>query len=176
MANRSYQDMRYTLAKREITLYAAVGITGATTIALQTWKYPTLGAGTNARTYQPAPLANALPSGPGPWPLQYGAGAEGVRSVTRVGAGLWTFQLQDNYQRLVMVNAAVQTSANTGAAPFIAANIVGGTGSNAQQMSANGGSIFTVAFQTASTVVGDPSTTAGDIVLLKFDLLDGTEP
>jgi hypothetical protein len=173
MANRSFQDMRYALVKREVTLYAAVQLSSSgTVIALQKWNYPALGQGAIARTYSPANVGAALtPQSGAPWPLQYNAGSEGVRSIVRTNVGLWTVTLQDNYQRVLMVNFLVQT-ALTAAGTQAQTVSLDGTVLN---MGANGGSVLGVRFMSNSTTVAEPSV-GNDLVLLKMDLADGTEP
>jgi hypothetical protein len=171
MAQRAYQLQQFTLVKREITLYAAVSLSSSgTVIALQKWNYPTLGTGPNARTYTAAPPATALPSG-NPYPLQYTCGAEGVRSIVRTGVGAWTVQLQDNYQRLVMAQAIVQTAAAGGLSAMTQVGIDG----TLVNMATVGGSVFGLRFMSSTATAAEPSTN-NDIVLLKFLLLDATEP
>lgn len=166
MANRSFQDTQYTLIKREVRLYAAVAVGAAGAVTLKKWVYPTLGAGPNARTYQDAPLATSLPSGV-PGALQYNAGAEGVRSVTRTGVGAWTIKLQDNYQRLTALSFITENT--TGAATVITVAKGPATG-----MDAVGGSEITVVFSSAASTPADPA--EGDLILLSITLADGTEP
>ena len=167
MANRNFIDKQYALIKREVHLYGAFLVGAAGAVTLQKWNYPTLGAGTGARTYTAAPLANALPSG-APYPLQYAAGAEGIRSVTRTGAGAWTVQLQDNYQRLMMVSESVQNATGV----VTTADV--GISSTITNMTANGGSI--IGLQLLNTAGGAADPASGDLVLLTFILNDATEP
>lgn len=164
MANRSFIDKSYTMVKREVRLYAAVdvGVEGAVT--LQKWNYPVFGGGTNARTYTAAPTT---PAGQG-YPLQYQTGAEGVRSVTRTAAGLWTIQLQDNYQRVLRVDAQGQLAGGTSA-------IVGvGLDSSTTDMDATDGSEVGIALLSATATALDPAD--GETILLTFTLADATEP
>lgn len=167
MADRTFVEKQYTMVKRRIELYAAVAGAGAAQPTLLRWNYPTFGAGPAARTYTAAPTANALPSGV-PGHLQYGCGAEGVRSITRTGVGLWTVQLQDNYQRILMVVCTTM--------------VAGGVGGTVRQvvvnttpmaMAAVGGSTFGLVL-TAGAALVDPA--VGETLLLKFDLADATEP
>ena len=165
MANRNFMDKQYSLIKREVHLYLAVSVGAAGSVTLQKWNYPTLGAGTGARTYTAAPVANALPSG-APYPLQYAAGAEGIRSVTRTGAGAWTIQLQDNYQRVMHVGWNVQSA--TGVSQLHV-----GINSTITNMASNGGSTIALTLAQAG-VATDPAN--GDVFLLALLLADGTEP
>ena len=167
MANRSFQDKNYTVIKREITIYGAVSVGAAGAVTLKKWQYPTLGAGANARTYVTATSANTLPSG-NPYPLQYFAGAEGIRSVTRTAAGLWTIKLQDNYQRVLYVHA--QGSLAGGLSAIVAA----ARNTTVDSMTAQGGSEFGIALLSATATALDPA--SGETILLEIKLADGTEP
>lgn len=166
MASRTFVDKQYTMVKRRVDLYAAVRGAGAAQPALQRWNYPSLGAGTLARTYTAAPTANALPTG-APYPLQYGCGAEGVRSITRLGVGQYTVQLQDNYQRVLMATCTTDVAGGVAAIRQCYLNT---TNTN---MAAVGGSIIGLTF-TAGAALADPA--VGEILLLKFELSDATEP
>lgn len=167
MANRSFIDKSYSMVKRRVDLYAAVSVGAAGAVTLLKWNYPTFGAGPNARTYTAAPTANALPTG-APYPLQYGCGAEGVRSVTRTAAGLWTVQLQDAYQRVLGVRATVDLAGGLSAIVGAALN------TTITNMNSNGGSTIGVALLSATATALDPA--AGSVVLLEFTLADATEP
>lgn len=114
MANRSFQNQNYSMIKRMVALFADFTVSEAVTPVptLNKWNYPTFGAGPNSRTYTAAPLASTLPTG-APYPLQYSAGAEGVLSIARTAAGQYTLKLQDNYQRLVGLNAWAATATGT---------------------------------------------------------------
>jgi hypothetical protein len=153
--------------KREITLYAAVSVGGAGAVTLQKWNYPTLGAGPNARTYTAAPTANSLPSG-NAYPLQYAAGAEGVRSVTRTATGLLTFQFQDNYQR------CLQVEVNTQSAGGLSTVVAVGINTTLVDMAAAGGSKVAVALASSTATAADAA--SGDVLLFKFTFADATEP
>lgn len=167
MADRTFIDKQYSLVKRRVELYAAVLVGAAGAVSLRRWNYPTFGAGPNARTYTAAPPANALPTG-SPYPLQHQCGAEGVRSVTRTGAGLWTVQLQDNYQRVL--GLSVTTDVAGGLATVIAAAL----NTTVTNMASVGGSTIGVALLSATGTALDP--TAGDLILLNLTLADATEP
>jgi hypothetical protein len=167
VADRTFVEKQYTMIKRRVELYAAVLVGAAGAVSLRRWNYPTLGGGTNARTYTAAPPANALPTG-APYPLQYGAGAEGVRSVTRTGAGLWTVQLQDAYQRVLGVSVTTDVAGGLATVVHAALN------TTITNLATVGGSTIGVALLSAAGVAADP--TAGDLILLRFDLADATEP
>jgi hypothetical protein len=164
VANRTFIDKQYVMLKRRIELYAAVSVGAAGAVTLQSWKYPTLGS---TAAYVAAPLANALPTG-NPYPNQYGAGAEGVRSVVRTGTGLWTVTLQDNYQRVLEVGLVIQKAGGLSTIMSIGIN------STLTNMAAQGGSVIALALLSATGTVADPAN--GDLVLVKFGLADATEP
>jgi hypothetical protein len=166
MANRTFQTQTLALVKRRVELYAAVSVAAEGAITLQKWNYPTLGAGANAQTYTAAPSATA---GTGNrYPLQYNSGAEGVYSITRTGAGLWTVKLQDNYQRVLRVDAQGQLAGGLSA-------IVGvGLNSTITDMTAQGGSLIGLALLSATATALDPA--ADTVMLLTFVLADATEP
>jgi len=165
MADRSFIDKSYRLVKRRVDLYAAVSVGAAGAVTLLKWNYPTFGAGPNARTYTAAPLANALPAG-APYPLQYGCGAEGVRSVTRTGAGQWLLQLQDNYQRHFGVGFTLEIAGGVTAGQ-LAIN------STTTNFAAAGGTIIGL-----TTIIGGVAAdlAAGTIANLRIFLADATEP
>lgn len=166
MADRTFVDKQYCMVKRHVSIFAAILIDPAgTTPQLQKWNYPTLGAGPAARTYTAAPLPAALPSG-APYPLQYAAGAEGVRSVTRTGVGQWLVQFQDNYQRLLGVGMTLEVAGGV-AAGQMAVN------TTTTNMAAAGGSVVGL-----TTIAGGVAAdlASGTLVLLRFFLADATEP
>lgn len=115
MASRSFIDSNFSLVKRMVHLFCDISISEAVTPVptLQMWNYPVLGQGTAARTYTAAVSASTLPTGSGPYPLQYAAGSEGVLSVARTAIGKYTLTLQDNYQRLLQVNAHASVADGT---------------------------------------------------------------
>jgi hypothetical protein len=167
VANRSFIDSNFSLVKRMVHLFGCVSAAeGATTVILKKWNYPTLGAGTLARTYSAAATASALPSGAAPYPLQYAAGSEGIRSVTRTATGKWTVTLQDNYQRMVGLNFY---EANAGGVSTVVKLCEDTTLTN---MAAAGGSVIGLKFSSAAGAAADP---IGD-VRLELILQDATEP
>jgi hypothetical protein len=94
MANRLTTIQQGALVKGIVTIYARVniGATGAPT--LQKWN-------PSSRTYTAAPT-----SGSGP----YAIGAEGVKSISRVSAGVYLLTLQDTWQRFVSFRASVSNA------------------------------------------------------------------
>lgn len=162
MANRTFVETQLTLVKRQVTLFGAFSVGAAGAVTLQRWIYPTLGGGTNARTYQTAATA---PVSTG-FPNQTNAGAEGIRSVTRISAGRWNIQLQDNYQRCLGVDFTVSSA--TGITRLVPGIVSGST-----VMSQAGGSLITLQWA-QDGVATDPAN--GDTMLLAFNLSDATEP
>ena len=143
-----------------------VSVAGGGAITLQKWNYPTLGGGANAQTYTAATTATA---GVGNrYPLQYNAGAEGIYSVTRTAAGLWTVKLQDNYQRCLSVTANGQLAGGLSAIVNVGLN------STITNMTAQGGSVIGLALLSATGTAADPA--ADELMLLTFVLADATEP
>ena len=166
MADRVFQPLNFTLVKKKVELYAAVSVAAAGAVTLQRWNYPQLGqTAAPAQTYAAAP--SATPGLGNRGFLQYNSGAEGVFSVTRTGAGLWTVKLQDNYQRVLMVQAVGQLAGGLSA--------ITGTGINSPltNMQAQGGSVIGLALLSASGTAVDP--VAGELILLAIKLADATE-
>lgn len=164
MANRAFQPESFTLIKKRVELYAAVLVSELGAVSLRTWNYPVFGVGPNARTYTAAPTTAA---GQG-YPSMYQTGAEGVRSVTRTATGLWTVKLQDNYQRVLRVDAQGQLAGGLSA-------IVGcGINSTLLDMNATNGSEIGIALLSATATAADPA--AGTTMLLTIILQDATEP
>lgn len=164
MANRSFISDQAALLKRLRTLFACVRVAELGAVALQKFNYPSLGGGPNVYTYTAAG-AGVQPSG---WPNVYQQGADGVRSVTRTAAGLWTVQLQDNYVRMVGLSWFVRNVGAVITTAAIAEN------SSVSSMGADGGSIIGLGLNDFAGAAADPA--AGDMVFLTFVLADGTEP
>jgi hypothetical protein len=166
MANRTFDQYDLSILKRVCHVWGVFQMNGTTPV-LQRWNYPTLGTGVNARTYSAAPTPASAGASVGPF-NHYSAGADGVWSVTRTGAGLWTVQLQDNYQRLLSVKVSQSLAGGLG-------NIVQAhENSSISNMPASGGSIIGLALLSASGAAADP--TASSYVRVEFALQDATEP
>lgn len=164
MANRSFMPPAGSMVKRKVELFARFLVGEAGAVTLRKWNYPTLGTGTAARTYTAAPTASASLG----YPNNYNAGAEGVFSVTRTAAGLWTVKLQDNYQRLVGLSGYQSIAGGT-------ANIVAfAENTTISNMDASNGSVIGVALLSATATAADP--TADSSISLTFILADATEP
>lgn len=173
MASRSFMDSNFSLVKRMVHLFCTINVSEAVTPVptVMKWVYPQLGQSTNAgqtaRTYVTAPAATAIPSGAGPWPLQYTAGAEGVFSIVRTAIGLYTLTLQDPYQRMVGLDGY---AAKAGGAPVFAKITENTTITN--MASTAPGSIIGLAFWDFAAAAVDP---IGQVRLM-IVLADGTEP
>lgn len=150
MANRTFIDKSYSLAKGEVRLYAAFTAAEAASPTLLEWNYPQMGMGTTApgRTYTAAPTTGGSTS----FPTQYVQGAEGVFSVARTAVGLWTVTFQDAYQRLLGLYGFISVA---GGAPNIVA-----IHENTSISSFNTGtrSVVGVSFMSATATLADPTT------------------
>ena len=165
MADNTYTDVSYSVIKREVRLYAAVDVAAAGAVTLLRWNYPQMGqtAAPNS-TYT---AASVLPTGNG-FPQLGQTGAEGIRSVTRTAAGLWTVKFQSNFQRVMRVDAQGQLAGGLSA-------IVGvGINSTLLSMAAVNGSEVGIALLSATATALDPA--AGTTMLLTFTLADSTTP
>jgi hypothetical protein len=167
MANRSYVDKQYTLIKGQVELYCVVSVGAAGAVTLQKWNYPSLApASSSARTYSAAPTTG----GAAAFPLSAVQGAEGVFSVARTAAGLWTVTLQDAYQRLV--GLAAFSSLAGGLSAIVAAH------ENTTITNMNSGtpprSIIGVALLSATANALDPA--SGERITLRLTLQNSTAP
>lgn len=168
MANRTFMDKSYSLAKGEVRLYCAVSVAEGGGVTLLKWNYPQMGQGSTApaRTYTAAPTTGGSAS----FPTAYAQGAEGVFSVVRTGVGLWTVTLQDSYQRLLGLSffsslagglsTIVQVNENT-----TITNMASGTVPR---------SVIGVALMSATATAADPAT--NERIQLAFTLQNLTEP
>jgi hypothetical protein len=164
MASRSYIGDVWSLYKG-LTLVRARILMSGTTPLLQKFSYPA-GAPNSAAlgTY-----SNASTSGGGTtWPSQYQQGIEGVRSVTRTNTGLWTFVLQDNFQRLL--DMSVYQSLAGGAGTIVAVH----ENTTITSLGTAGGSTIGVALVDATANLADPATTTG--VTITLALQNASEP
>jgi hypothetical protein len=165
MSNRTFigrTDGTGTIIKREVRLYCAVAVGAAGAVTLQKWNYPTLGTG--GRVYSAAATGPAATG----YPLNYQAGAEGIRSVVRTAAGLWTVTLQDSYQRMVGLAGYSSLAGGLSAIVGVAENT---TTSN---FALQNGAVIGIALLSATATALDPA--SGEVVKLSFTLSDATEP
>jgi len=145
MANRTFIDYSLSLHKRRVTLYCTVnfGAVGAPT--LQVWD-PV------ARSY-----SNATAQG---W--------KGIKSVTRVSAGLFDFNLQDAYNQVL--NADMVPTPASGSFP--AASAMQLVTPNLNVNSATAPKVRVQLNNPAGTAATDPA--SGEQILFYFDLSDST--
>lgn len=163
MAARSTQWDRAALLRRLTDLWAVVAVGAAGAVTLQKYNYPQLGqVGGTARTY----TAASTTGGGTTYPAQYGQGWEGIRSVARTAAGLWTVTLQDNYQRLVGIDVMSRLAGGLSAIVHAAEN------TTISNMPAAGGSVIGVALLSATATALDPA--SGETIVLHFTLQDAT--
>lgn len=153
MGSSTFTPESYSLQKQRMTLFAVLNIGGTGAVTLQSWS-PTSGQVTGA--YSAASTSGANSYSPG--------GAQGVASVSRVSAGLYTVTLQEGYQRLLGVHPTflVPTTAIP-AAPVMGVVKPAGTGGS---LGTNLNS-FNVQFSTGG-VATDPA--SGEQIILKIDV------
>lgn len=164
MASRQFKPYFWSLLNGVTWIRARVLMSGTTPL-LQKWNYPT-GApnGGGVGSY-----ANASTTGGGTtWPSQNQQGAEGVRSITRTGTGLWTIVLQDNYQRLL--DWDVKQSLAGGLSTIIAL----GENTSISSMTSAGGSTIGFALLSSTATAADPADTTG--VTIDMWLQNASEP
>lgn len=168
IANRTFIDSNFSLVKRMVHLFCTISVSeDATPVpTIRKWNYPVFGTGPNARTYTAATSATALPSGAGPYPLQYTAGSEGMLKVARTGAGLYTLTLQDNYQRMVDLHAYASVASGTPVFALVTEN------TTITNMAATAGSVIGLAFWDFAAAAVDPI----GAVRIAITLADATEP
>lgn len=165
MASRFYLNQYFSLLKGVTLVRCRVGVGAAGAVTLQKYAYPS--GAPNAGgvgSYTAAPTTGGTVS----WPNRTAQGAEGVFSVTRTAAGLWTVVLHDSYQRLL--DLSMFTSLAGGAATCV------GVGENTTitNMTSAGGSTIGVALLSATATAADPAD--GNIVTLNFILQNASEP
>lgn len=165
MANRAFDQDSFQLVKRRVTLFCDITFPEvAADPTLNKWNYPTFGMGVNARTYTAAATAASLPSGAA-YPRQYQSGSEGVLSIVRTAAGLYTLTLQDPYQRLLGIESLEVAAGGTSTFARVTENstISDFTGTPA---------VIGLAFWDYANAAVDP---LGE-VRLTLELADATEP
>jgi hypothetical protein len=167
VANRTYDQYDLTIQKRVCTLWAEVAVPSGTTPVLQKYNYPVFGTGPSARTLTAAATA-AAPLG---FPNNYQAGAEGIFSVARTGAGLWTITLQDNYQRVLSVHGHMACGA------AVNTNIIAVTeNTSITNLASANGSIIGVKLLSSANTPADPTADASTLIRICIKLQDATEP
>lgn len=152
-----------------VHLFASFSVSEAVTPVptLQKWNYPTFGTGANARTYTSVAAPGTLPTGAA-YPLQFQYGAEGVFSVTRTAIGKYTLALQDDYQRLMYVDAYASVASGTPVFAKVTEN------TTISDFSGAGipGAIVGLAFWDFAAAAVDPIS----VVRVHLILADATEP
>lgn len=166
MADRAYIDSSFTLIKKEVRLYFAVSVGESGAVTLQKWNYPVFGMGTAAQTYTAA-ATGSVTSTTGNYPNRYQYGAEGVMSVTRTAAGLWTIRLQDNYQRMLGLYGYATLAGGLSNIVTVAEN------STISSMNAAGGSLIGLALLDTTAQAADP--TSGIRMNIGLHLSNATE-
>ncbi len=162
MASRSFLPQFWSILKGWTRVRAIIKMSGTTPV-LQVWNYPALNSGTSG-SYSAA----STTGGGTTWPTQNQQGAEGVRSISRTGAGLWTVTLQDNYNRVLGISGH-QTLAGG-----LSTIVTVGENSTITNITSAGGSIVGLALLSATATAADPGD--GTYVTLNIDLQNATEP
>lgn len=164
MANRTFNQYSYTIQKRPCVVWVVAAMPEGTTPILKKYNYGTFGVG--GQTYSTAPTTG----GGSGFPNRYAQGAEGVYSLARTGAGLWTITLQDNYQRVLGLRVDMSIAGGL-------SNIVAiGENSTISNMGAAGGSVIGVALLSSTGTAADPTAAASSLVRIRIELQDATEP
>ncbi len=148
MANRMNIPDVWSLYKGLTVVRARILMSGTTPV-LQKYTYPTLNSGALGS------YTTATSSGAGAGGFGDAAGTEGVLSVTRTDVGLWTFVLQDNYQR--MLDLGLYQSLAGGLATIVAI----GENTTITSLGTAGGSTVGVALLSSTGTAADPATTTG---------------
>lgn len=162
MAQRSFMPDMWSLYKGLSLVRARILMSGTTPL-LRQWDYPAVNSGSSG-SYSAASSTGAGTT----WPSQYIGGAEGVRSVTRTGTGLWTFVLQDNYTRLL--DLRVYQSLAGGLSTIVAI----GENTSISDMTTAGGSTIGVALLSQGANALDPDTATN--VTITMLLQNSTAP
>jgi len=161
MAQRDFKPYLWSILNG-LTLIRGHFVMSGTTPVLQKWTYPAPNSGAIGS------YSSAATGGGGGGGFGSTAGAEGVKSVARTGAGLWTVVLQDNYQRLL--NLRVHQALAGGLSTIVAA----GNNTTITSMTTAGGSTIGVALLSSTGTAADPGDTT--FVTLEFELQNSTAP
>lgn len=162
MASRTFKPQLWSLLNG-LTLVRGHFVMADTTPILQRWSYPALNSGTSGS------YVSASTTGGGTtWPTQNQQGAEGIRSVTRTGVGLWTIVLQDNYNRSLGIWC------HQALAGGLSTIVAVGNNSTITSMTTAGGSTLGIALLSSTATAADPATTT--FLTLNILLQNATEP
>jgi hypothetical protein len=143
MANRFNVEKLMSLYKGLTLVHARVLLSGTTPV-LQKYAFPTLNSGALGS------YGTAATSGGGAGGFGDAAGTDGVLTVARTGAGLWTVTLQDNYQRCLLVTGNATLAGGTSNIVAVHQN------STISNLSASSGSIIGVCLESATATAADP--------------------
>lgn len=156
MANRFTVGQVWGLLKGRTLIGMHVLMSGTTPV-LQRWVPPTLNSGT-AGSYVAAATTATPQGGVGTASI----GSEGVASVARTAAGLWTVTLQDRYTRLLSIEVMQSLPGGLSTISEVGNNT---TITNMTPATATSGSIIGCALLSSSATAADPAdTTVLDIV------------
>lgn len=160
MANRQFNEVQMNLVKGVVTLYAEVAVGAAGAVTLKKRQYKAAGA---TATTPASSLVNAPTSG-----IDYAVGnAQGIRSVSAAGDGLWTITLSDPYLYLLGVSLA-NTSNATGVPTVMGLGVVSGsTNVTTNTAKGNGG---VVVLQLVGQDGGAVNPANGDTLTIKLEL------
>lgn len=154
MANRFNIPDVWSLIKGLTLVHARVLLSGTTPV-LQKYAYPTLNSGALGS------YGTAATSGGGAGGFGDAAGTEGVLTVARTGAGLWTVTLQDNYQRLLWLGGNASLTGGTSNIVAIHQN------TTITSLGNSGGSIIGVCLESATATAADPDASSNvDLLFL----------
>jgi hypothetical protein len=162
MANRSYIDKSYSLVKGVTVIWGRFLLSGTTPV-LQRWAPGTLGS---TPSYGTAPTTG----GGTTWPKRNAQGAEGIYSVARTGAGLWTVTFQDFYTRLLSLTGHCSLAGGTVKIVTIGENST----ITALNTASNGGSVVGVSLLSSTATAADPDD--GGYVNLRFEFQNSSAP
>lgn len=155
MANRMNIPDLWSLLKGLTLVHARVLLSGTTPV-LQKYTFPTLNSGALGS------YTTASSSGSGASGFGDASGTEGVLSVSRTGAGLWTVTMQDNYQRLLWLGGNASLAGGTSNIVAVHQNTTITSLGNA------GGSIVGVCLESATATAADPDASSNVDLLFLF--------
>lgn len=146
MANRNFTQFQFSLVKGVVQLWARVTVAGGGAVTLTKWNPA-------SRSYTAAPT-----TGTGP----YAIGCEGIKSITRNSAGVYSFVLQDTYQRLLNVCCTASNATGLPTTPMI------GLWSTATDVTSATAPTIKLTMLSASATAADPA--SGDVLNFIFVL------
>ena len=153
MADRQFQQINYSLEKSLVRLYCAVSVGAAGAVTLQ--KPPSL-SNSGVGSYTAAATGGV--------PL-HSNGWQGVSTITRISTGVYTFTLQDAYQRLLGVKVIAQNA--TGLPTAFSVGLW-----NSTNVTSNTAPIIKLTMLSATATAADPA--SGDTLYFEFILQNST--